>query len=150
MAIDRTWVLSDGSLEAISPISQIVRALAEVELGSEAAGDIELALVEAVTNIIRHGSDSDVGMIRIEVSVATDSVDLRIFDWGQPIPSASLAQAGGSRFDFDPADLEALPEGGMGLMIISSVMDEVTYNSDEGQNLLTLRRRVRPLFFARL
>lgn len=150
MAIERTWVLGNGSLEAISPVSQIVRALAEVDLGSEAAGDVELALVEAVTNIIRHGYDNDGGMIRIEISVTSDSVDVRIFDWGQPIPKTSLAQAGGSRFDFDPADLEALPESGMGLLIISSVMDEVTYSSDEGRNLLTLRRRARPLSLARL
>ena len=40
-------------------------------------------------------------------------------------------------------DLSEIPEGGMGLSLIASVMDEVTYRSDEGQNLLTLLRRAR-------
>jgi serine/threonine-protein kinase RsbW len=66
---------------------------------------------------------------------------VKIFDWGQPIPGERLANAGLNRFDFDPANLLEIPEGGMGLSIIASVMDEVTYRSDEGQNILTLLRR---------
>jgi serine/threonine-protein kinase RsbW len=68
---------------------------------------------------------------------------VRIFDWGRPIPGDALANAGLSRFDFDPTDLLEIPEGGMGLSLIASVMDEVTYRSDDGQNVLTLLRRAR-------
>lgn len=143
MADERTWVLDRSSLEDIGPISETVRALAAPTLGEEGAGDVELALVEAATNVVRHGYGPDGGPIRIEASSGRHGILVRISDWGRPIPGDILAQAGLSRFDFDPTDLAELPEGGMGLSLIASVMDEVSYRSDGGQNVLTLLRRAR-------
>ncbi len=143
MASERIWVLDRSSLEDIGPISEIVRSFAEPELGAEGAGDVELALVEAATNVVRHGYGLKGGPIRIEASEIPDGVVVRISDWGRPIPGEALASAGLSRFDFDPANLLDIPEGGMGLSLIASVMDEVTYRSDGGQNVLTLLRRAR-------
>ena len=45
-------------------------------------------------------------------------------------------------FEFDPTDVANLPEGGMGLHLIHSVMDEVRYHSEGGRNALTMRRRL--------
>ena len=143
MTAERTWILDRSSLEGIAPVSEGVRTLAQPILSEEAAGDVELALVEAATNVVRHGYGSEGGPIRIEVSQIPDGVVVRIFDWGRPIPGEALASAGLSRFDFDPSNLLEIPEGGMGLSLIAAVMDEVTYRSDEGQNVLTLLRRAR-------
>ena len=143
MTAERTWILDRSSLEGIAPVSEGVRTLAGPTLGEEGAGDVELALVEAATNVVRHGYGSEGGPIRIEVSQIPDGVVVRIFDWGRPIPGEALASAGLSRFDFDPSNLLDIPEGGMGLSLIAAVMDEVTYRSDEGQNVLTLLRRAR-------
>ena len=143
MANERIWVLDRSSLEDIGPISQVVRSLAAPGLGEEGAGDVELALVEAATNVVRHGYGPEGGPIRIEASEIPDGVVVRISDWGRPIPGEALASAGLSRFDFDPSDLLEIPEGGMGLSLIAAVMDEVTYRSDEGQNVLTLLHRAR-------
>ena len=143
MASERIWILDRSSLEDIGPISQAVRSLAEPELGTEGAGDVELALVEAATNVVRHGYGPEGGPIRIEASEFPDGVVVRISDWGRPIPGEALASAGLSRFDFDPTELTDLPEGGMGLSLIAAVMDEVSYRSDGGQNVLTLLRRAR-------
>ncbi len=143
MAPERTWVLDRGHLGDIGPISETVRALAAPTLGEEGAGDIELALVEAATNVVRHGYGPEGGPIRIEACTDPSGILVRICDWGRPIPGEALASAGLSRFDFDPADLLEIPEGGMGLSIITSIMDEVTYRSEEGQNVLTLLRRAR-------
>jgi len=139
----QAWIL-DGDVTALTPVALAVRRMAEAELGEEGASDVELALVEAVTNVIRHGYGPEGGPIRVEVSAGSGQVVVRLFDWGRPIPGDALAGAGLSRFDFDPADIDALPSGGLGLSIIASVMDKVTYRSDEGQNVLTLLRRHRP------
>ncbi|EYD76388.1 anti-sigma B factor, putative [Rubellimicrobium mesophilum DSM 19309] len=130
-------------MDDIGPISEAIRLLAEPELGAEGAGDIELALVEAATNVVRHGYGPEGGPIRIEAATGNHGVRVTIFDWGRPIPGEVLANARLSRFDFDPMDLLEIPEGGMGLSIIATIMDEVTYRSDQGQNILTLLRRVR-------
>jgi serine/threonine-protein kinase RsbW len=143
MTTQRTWILDHSSLEAISPVSEAIRSLATPHLGEEGAGDMELAFMEAVTNVVRHGYSPEGGPIRIEASELRKGVMVRIFDWGRPIPGEALASAGLSRFDFDPSNLEEIPEGGMGLSIIASIMDEVTYRSDEGQNILCLLRHAR-------
>ena len=143
MTNERTWVLDRSSLQEIGPISETVRSFAATSLGEEGAGDVELALAEAVTNVVRHGYGPKGGPIRIEASETPNRLVVKISDWGRPIPGEALASAGLSRFDFDPANLLEIPEGGMGLSIIASVMDEVTYRSDEGQNILTLLRRAR-------
>jgi serine/threonine-protein kinase RsbW len=143
MTAERTWILDRSSLEAIGPVSEDVRALAGRTLGEEGAGDVELALVEAVTNVVRHGYGPQGGPIRIEASQVPEGLVVRIFDWGRPIPGEALAGAGLSRFDFDPDDLDAIPSGGMGLSLITAVMDDVSYRSDDGQNILTLLRRAR-------
>jgi serine/threonine-protein kinase RsbW len=143
MTAERTWILDRSSLEGIAPVSEGVRILARPILGEEGAGDVELALVEAATNVVRHGYGPEGGPIRIEASTRPECVVVKIFDWGRPIPGEALASAGLSRFDFDPSDLLEIPEGGMGLSLIAAVMDEVTYRSDEGQNVLTLLRRAR-------
>ena len=140
---ERTWILDRSSLECIGPLSESVRDLARPILGEEGAGDVELAMVEASTNVVRHGYGPEGGPIRIEASTRPECVVVKIFDWGRPIPGEALASAGLSRFDFDPGNLLEIPEGGMGLSLIAAVMDEVTYRSDEGQNILTLLRRAR-------
>ena len=140
---EHTWILNRSTLERIGPVSEAVRALARPILGEEGAGDVELAMVEASTNVVRHGYGPEGGPVRIEASTRPECVVVKISDWGRPIPGEALASAGLSRFDFDPSNLDALPEGGMGLSLIAAVMDEVTYRSDEGQNVLTLLRRAR-------
>jgi serine/threonine-protein kinase RsbW len=137
-----TWILA-GGLESVSPVAEGVRALALPVLGEEGAGEVELALVEALTNVIRHGYGPEGGPVRVEASALPPLVTLRISDWGRPIPGEALAGAGLSRFDFDPDDLAELPEGGMGLSLITVLMDDVAYRSDQGQNTLTLVRGVR-------
>jgi anti-sigma regulatory factor (Ser/Thr protein kinase) len=44
--------------------------------------------------------------------------------------------------DFDPADVEHLPEGGMGLFIIHNVMDRVEYHRHGERNTFSMTRRL--------
>lgn len=134
-----TWII-DAGLDAVGPVAEAVRDLARPVLGEEGAGDVELALTEAVTNVIRHGYGPEGGPVRVEARLLGDVLTLCIFDWGRPIPGEALAGAGARRFDFDPDDLDAVPAGGMGLSLIAMLMDEVSYRCDAGQNMLRLRR----------
>lgn len=138
----QSWIIGAG-LGSVAPVAQAVRALAVPVLGEDGAGDMELALAEAVTNIIRHGYGPQGGPVRVEAESGPEGVLLRIFDWGRPIPGGALAEAGFHRFDFDPGDLDSVPAGGMGLPLIAMLMDDVGYRTDARQNMLTLLRRPR-------
>ena len=142
MALQSTWTL-ESRLDAVAPVSEAVREFALSVLGEEGAQDLELAVVEAVTNVIKHGYGPEGGRIRVEADAEAEGVTIRILDQGRAIPPEALGGAGPGRFDFDPENLDGVPAGGMGLSLISMLMDEVSYDSRDGQNVLRLVRRVR-------
>jgi anti-sigma regulatory factor (Ser/Thr protein kinase) len=60
VAAQSTWTL-ESRLDAVGPVTQAVREFALRVLGDEGAGDLELAVVEAVTNVIRQATDPRAG-----------------------------------------------------------------------------------------
>ena len=93
------------------------------------------AVGEAFNNVAIHAyRDQPDGIVEIEISLGQDSIRIRLFDTGR---------------SFDPdrvsaPDLASLPESRMGLYIIRSLMDEVSYspgNPPGTPNVLTLSKR---------
>jgi serine/threonine-protein kinase RsbW len=99
------------------------------------------AVMEWLVNVVKHsyGCESS-GQITICVVAGPDSIELMIEDTGRGMPAWRL-DAAPSELSFNPTDLTALPESGMGLTIIKSVMDSVHYRSEQGVNRLTAVRR---------
>ena len=85
---------------------------------SDLADSLELAMTEAVSNIIRHAYEglTDKKII-VEAQVYTDRVTVDITHWGKRFrPEAPV-----------PKIPEATSEHGYGFFIISQIMDKVTY-----------------------
>ncbi len=114
-----------------------------VPLDAEAVDELELGFVEAANNVIKHGfgDRSDLPIV-ITVELHHDRVAVRISDQGVSIPADLLEQARTDMFAADPGDLDELPEGGMGLRLIMSCVDSVTYTVHEGFNHLLLEKRL--------
>ena len=111
-------------------VTEHVRA-AGVE--GDPVGEIELALTEALANVIQHGYDGDPSR-EIVVSVETDERRLvvRIRDWGRPFDPETYVQR----------DLDDPGEGGYGVYLIRELMDDVTSEPQpDGGTLLTLIKR---------
>lgn len=95
--------------------------------------DLQLAVDEAVTNIIIHGYKKRHGTIEISVDRNEDALIVRLRDRAPEFnPSSYIAY-----------DLRAPPEreapGGFGIRLIKQVMDEVSYRvPGSGGNELTL------------
>ncbi len=99
---------------------------------------VELALVEAVNNVVRHSYHGRPGgLVEVVFVAEAGRVSLEVADEGDPMPPRTAPP-----FDFDPNDLANLPEGGMGLFLIHSVMDSVEYHSRGGRNALVMTRRI--------
>lgn len=138
----RKWtIISD--LDAIPAVAEAIRKLSEASVGAEGADAVEIAVVEALTNLVKHGYPDEPGRIEIAVRGETGGVTVDIFDTGQTIPDDILARAGTERFAFDPEDIDGLVEGGMGLSIIFMTMDVVDYSPQAGRNWLHLVRHKR-------
>lgn len=129
-------------LENISSVAEALRAFIDRHMPEEACNAVELGVVEALTNIVTHGYAGIAhGVVDLSFEQSESAAIVEVVDSGEPIPEAALRNAGSGCFDFNPADIDLLPEGGMGLSIIKSLFDVVRYQSEGNINRLTLAKR---------
>lgn len=96
----------------------------------------QLALVEAVTNIIRHAYDGQPDSeVEVTVTLYPQCLSLQVVDTGRPLLALNPKV-----LEFDPSDHSHLPEGGMGLLIMQQVMDRVAYRRVGPSNILTMEK----------
>jgi serine/threonine-protein kinase RsbW len=103
------------------------RAAAEFGLGAEALYDVKLAVSEAVTNAIRHGSRSPDDSVRILATEESGALVFEVLDTGNFVPRVVR------RGD--------LPEGGRGLEFMRVLMDEVDLRPGRQGTLLRMAKR---------
>ena len=95
--------------------------------------DVKLAFDELLNNTISYGFNDDAEHeIRISIERLADRLDIKIVDDGTP---------------FDPLlketpDVETSMEergiGGLGIYLVRNLMDDVSYQHQEGKNIITL------------
>jgi serine/threonine-protein kinase RsbW len=108
-----------------------VEACNQAGLDDEGTMAVELAVSEAVTNVVKHAyrdDDRGFGLLRVETS--GDHIQVEVADWGP---------------GFEEFLLKAGPPGktstsGYGLLMIQKLMDEVSYRREGDKNVLTMRR----------
>jgi anti-sigma regulatory factor (Ser/Thr protein kinase) len=103
------------------------RAAAEFGLGAEALYDVKLAMSEAVTNAIRHGSRSPDDSVRMVATEESGALVFEVLDTGTFVPRVVR------RGD--------LPEGGRGLEFMRVLMDEVDLRPGRQGTLLRMAKR---------
>ena len=131
---------AESRFEDIGPlVSQIVDTcrVFHANPGLEERYDtLQLCIAEAINNIVEHAYGGAPGHpVSAAVSLLENRIDVRLTDWGRPMPNGEPP----SSWDgFDPDDLENLPEGGFGWMLIRSEMDDVQYSRKDDANVLCL------------
>lgn len=111
----------------------------KVGLDPSAIHDLQLAVTEAVTNVIEHAYAGDSNQ-RIELAIEKDG-ELFV---------VAITDSGQNRFDPaskpDPDMKEYLSQcrvGGLGLFLMRKLMDEVEFTQDERHNRVRLVKRVK-------
>lgn len=128
----------ESRLELIEEFSKEFRLFCnEIVHDEKLIFNLELCLNEALTNAIKHGHKGKTGRF-IDVAVDLDhhEIAVKIVHDGNRIPNFAL----GAKLDFDPKDIQTLPESGMGLFLIKKIMDEVTWNLRENRVELIMRK----------
>jgi serine/threonine-protein kinase RsbW len=96
------------------------------------------AVSEAFNNVAIHGYRGQTpGKVDVELAMFSDRIRVRLYDTGKIFDPAG----------FPPPRTASLPENHMGLYIIHSCMDSVSYQRGqppEIPNVLTLTKRYRP------
>ncbi|MBW2440993.1 MAG: SpoIIE family protein phosphatase [Deltaproteobacteria bacterium] len=96
---------------------------------------IELAVNEAVVNVIKHAySDASDKPVRLEARRFPGQIVFRLYDWGQPFDPAAVP----------PPTFDGSKDHGFGVYIIEQAVDEIEYTRDEnGRNCATMRINLR-------
>ncbi len=127
----------EGNFTTVRLMGMALRAVCTSVAAHTVAAQIELAVVEACNNIVEHAYSRIQGDITLDVEIEEEKIVIALHDTGETMPTASQ-QSG--NLDFDPTNLDELPEGGMGLFLMNSIMDERTYTNTGGKNTLTLTK----------
>jgi serine/threonine-protein kinase RsbW len=127
----------DSRLENIGLLGLAVQTLcADLGLSKVEAYQIQVCVVEAVTNVVKHAYRGQPGHeASVVATLHPQRISFQVLDTGETMQSLSR-----DPMEFDPADLATLPEKGMGLYIIQTVMDEVDYQTADGINILTMTK----------
>ncbi len=136
-----TFRVPSDLAEVPAAADRIKAAWAMMGIGEDEAIALEICVVEAVTNAIEHAYGGKPGnWVDVTTWLTGATLTTQVRDLGTAMDTKRLASA--KPLDFDPDDIEALPERGMGLSIMTQVMDEVTYEAHSGSNTLTLKKAV--------
>ena len=125
-----------ATLEEVAVLGEAVRVtLLEAALDEQLAADLELAVVEAATNIIVHAYGPDGGAVEGSLRITPAEIVVELRDGGRPFPARDIAP------DFEaPPTLEDLEESGRGLTLMAMLVDSVEREREGGSNLTRLRR----------
>jgi serine/threonine-protein kinase RsbW len=113
----------------------IARLLVEQGFPPGLTSDVQLAADEAVTNIILHGYNGEEGTIHLVAVATRDMVEITVEDQGPPFDPTSYVPG-----EVKEGLMDRLP-GGLGIVLIRSVMDEVQYRHETGKNILSMVKR---------
>ncbi len=111
-------------------ISELLRS---VGFHGEDVADVELALTEACSNVLRHSVAGSEYEVRLEIDV--DRVVIAVQDMGPGLPEGTL--------DRLAADDGA--EAGRGIPLMRDLVDDLSFHHVEGQgSVVRMERRLRP------
>lgn len=117
-------------------IRSAARALCDAGLSRSLTENVELAVTEAVNNVIEHGyGGRSGGIILIEYEMIADTLKLTILDQSQGMADTHLPSGRLPDLMVEKSDL---PEGGYGWFIIRSLTRRQHYSRHEGWNRLSL------------
>jgi anti-sigma regulatory factor (Ser/Thr protein kinase) len=135
--------LAEITLQAV--VSSIPNATGFIEGELEAVGcpiktqmQIDVAVDEVFTNIASYayGDEGGSATIRFEFDPETRTVEITFTDSGVPFDPMTMK---------DPdvtLSAEERPIGGLGIFLEKKTMDSVSYQYRDGQNQLTIRKKI--------
>jgi serine/threonine-protein kinase RsbW len=122
-----------GNLDSLSLISEfLVNSLQKFGMGDHDLFQTQIAVDEAITNIIEHGELVEQSKIVLKCKKEGDAVLIIIEDKGKPFDPTTLDEP-----DIT-APLNERKTGGLGVYFIKKYMNQVKYEYIDGKNIFTL------------
>lgn len=118
-------------------MSWVQKQLEPLALDSRILHKLELALEEAIVNIIHHGYGKKKGTVQIEIKAEIKGeISIAIRDQAPPFDPLTQAPLPDRR-----SPLETRREGGLGVHLMRQCVDEIHYRREGGDNILTFVKK---------
>ena len=128
-----------ATVENIEVVTDFVNEQLEVlDCPMKAQMQIDIAIDELFGNIAHYAYNPDVGEATVRVEVVEDPMAVLITFIDKGVPYDPLAKA-------DPNTTLSAEEreiGGLGIFMVKKTMDEISYAYKDGQNILTIKKKI--------
>ncbi len=123
-----------NKVESLEILSDWIAELSgQLEMSQRGIFRLELALVEAVTNIVQYAYDDEAEHeITVRLHCKGKVIQAEIEDDGNPFDPLQRPEV------VLPTNLEDAREGGLGIHLIRSYADECAYRREANHNILTI------------
>ncbi|WP_455664808.1 ATP-binding protein [Phocaeicola sp.] len=127
-----------NDIEELSYLAEFVEEICEsLSLSPETTMNINLALEEAVVNVIMYAYPPlEEHNILLKATFADQQLIFLLTDNGLSFDPTQMEDA-----DIT-SSIEERPIGGLGIFLIRSIMNEVSYQRLDGQNQLTMKKNI--------
>ncbi|MCR4645321.1 MAG: ATP-binding protein [Oscillospiraceae bacterium] len=130
-----------ATIDALDAVNELVEAqLDETDCSMRARMQIGLAVEEIFVNIASYAYAPETGEATVQVGLTPDGSAVCITFIDQGVPYDPLAKE-------DPdvsLPLEKRPVGGLGILLVKNIMDDVRYEHTDGKNILTIVKKLAP------
>ena len=149
MAADKKILTVPADINYLAHIRDHVKKIAVADnFDPKTIHAVQLAVDEVCTNVIRHGyKDISGGLIQIKVNTGKTRIEVIILDQGKTHDPKQIKNPDLKRY------VEIGKIGGLGIMMIRKLMDEIKYNVTSHGNefhLIKYRQNVKKSGFIRL
>ena len=135
------------SLTLKNDVQEVDQIVPVVQAACEAVGfdelttvQMNLAVEECVVNVVDYAYPEDTqGDIMVDVEANEGCLSFSVSDQGVAFDPTKKG-------DVDtPLPAEERQIGGLGIFLIKSIMDDVSYERSEGRNVLTMKKYYKPI-----
>lgn len=123
--------------EASAGIARLSAGLSDRGLPAQKAGDVKIALAEAINNVVEHAySGIAPASVLVKCRLYREWLVIVISDTGNPLRGCRLPDGVPAKIG---SSMQDLPEGGFGWYLIHQLSSHIHYERHNGCNRLSLR-----------
>ena len=135
MENSNSFTIESDILEIPKVSLALDRALRVHGFSEEDILDTQLAVEEAITNVIVHGYEKVTGQIVITCRITHGLAEVQIEDFAPPFNLLSIPEPDITE------DIQDRKIGGLGIFLIRRVMDDIVYRYENGKNILVMVKK---------